>query len=67
LIARGHDIPWAELDKEAQQVELNYLLQWAQEYETRDDEYGLKHHRKIFDSFTGLTTEFSILASRNDP
>jgi adenylate kinase family enzyme len=41
-----------------QQAMLEHLIQWAREYETRDDEYGLKHHRQIFDTFSGNKREY---------
>lgn len=41
-----------------QQAMLENLIQWVRDYETRDDEYGLKRHRQIFDSFTGNKHEY---------
>jgi adenylate kinase family enzyme len=41
-----------------QQAMLEHLIQWAREYETRDDEYGLKRHRQIFDTFSGNKREY---------
>ena len=53
--------PW-EPDKfpspEAQQAMFAGLIEWVQEYETRDDEYGLLRHRQIFDNFTGAKKEY---------
>jgi adenylate kinase family enzyme len=48
---------------EEQQAMRDQLIQWVREYEIRDDEYGLKRHRQIFDSFTGLKKEYPTVAS----
>jgi hypothetical protein len=45
--------------KDAQDRNLDFLLGWVREYETRSDEYSLARHRKIFDSFDGPKVEFS--------
>ena len=50
---------------EAQQAMLDRLIQWVREYETRDDEYGLKCHRKIFNNFTGPKKEYTSITSYN--
>ena len=42
---------------EAQDSNLEMLQAWVKEYETRDDEYSLQYHRKIFDEFTGYKRE----------
>jgi len=42
---------------------LTHLIQWVREYETRDDEYGLKRHRQIFDRFAGSKREYTTVAS----
>jgi len=44
---------------------LDHLIQWVQEYETRDDEYGLKRHRQVFDRFSGPKHEYTSTASMN--
>ena len=36
---------------EQQNAMLGQLIQWVKEYETRNDEYGLKRHRQIFANF----------------
>lgn len=58
--------PW-EPDKfsspEEQEAMLNMLVQWVREYETRDDEFGLKRHRKIFDGFAGFKREHLTVES----
>jgi adenylate kinase family enzyme len=61
-IAHCKQRPWepdkfASLDE--QNAMLDYLLSWVSEYETRDDEFGLKRHRQIFDRFCGLKREYA--------
>lgn len=51
---------------EEQEAMLTPLIQWVQEYETRDDEYGLKRHRRIFDGFSGDKHEYISTASYED-
>ena len=48
---------------EQQDAMLSQLIQWVQEYETRDDEYGLKRHRQVFDRFLGPKKEYRSIAS----
>ena len=48
---------------EDQQEMLDQLIEWVQKYEARDDEYGLKRHRKIFDGFKGPKKEYKTVAS----
>lgn len=54
--------PW-ESDKfsspDEQEIMLNQLIDWVKQYEIRDDEYGLKKHRQIFDNFTGNKKEYT--------
>ncbi len=45
-----------------QQAMLGQLIQWVQEYETRNDEYGLKRHRQIFNHFPGPKREYTTVA-----
>lgn len=65
-VAHCRKRPW-EPEKfpsaEAQQNTLGQLLGWVEEYETREDEYGLKRHRKIFEGFAGAKREFTLVAS----
>jgi adenylate kinase family enzyme len=42
---------------EAQDANLEFLLGWVREYETRDDEYSLARHRALFDAFPGPKRE----------
>lgn len=46
---------------EEQHENLQNLIDWVIAYESRDDEYGLKRHRALFQSFAGKKREF------NDP
>lgn len=43
--------------KQAQDNNLDMLQNWVMEYESRDDEYSLTCHKKIFADFGGLKTE----------
>lgn len=56
--------PW-EPDKfptpHAQNAMLEALIEWACQYETRQDEYGLTRHRRIFEAFTGPKREYAAL------
>ena len=49
-----------------QRAMLDHLVEWVRQYETRDDEYGLKRHRAIFDAFDGCKKEYVSVASYND-
>lgn len=44
--------------REEQNANLENLITWVATYETREDEYGLKRHRKLFDAFSGKKREF---------
>lgn len=53
---------------EAQQAMLEQLVQWVREYEIRDDEYGLRRHRRIFADFDGPKKEYTTaLVASDDP
>lgn len=43
---------------EAQDENLKMLIEWVREYETRDDEFSLQAHRRLFDSFAGTKIEY---------
>jgi adenylate kinase family enzyme len=43
---------------EAQDANLSMLIEWVREYETRDDEFSLWEHRKLFDTHEGRKTEY---------
>ncbi len=54
--------PWEpeKFDTPAEQNQhLQMLIAWVRSYETRDDEYGLRRHRALFDSFPGRKREFN--------
>ncbi len=52
--------------QEEQQAMIEELIKWVREYENRDDEYGLKCHRQIFDTFNGLKREYTNVSSYQD-
>jgi len=68
-VAHCHRRPW-EPEKfstpEDQAAMLAQLVQWVRNYETRDDEYGLKRHRQVFDRFKGPKHEYSSVDSYGD-
>lgn len=43
---------------EAQDANLRMLIDWVREYETREDEFSLCEHRKLFDSHAGTKIEY---------
>ena len=45
---------------------LTHLVQWVREYETREDEYGFKRHRELFDRFQGRKREYTSVDSYSD-
>ena len=54
--------PWEPskfASREAQDANLHNLLEWVREYEPREDEYGLKRHRALFESFKGKKIEYN--------
>lgn len=44
--------------REAQDANLRMLLGWVREYETRDDEFSLREHRRLFDTHEGKKVEY---------
>jgi adenylate kinase family enzyme len=48
---------------EEQNASLQHLVDWVRQYEMRDDEYGLRRHRAIFDRFDGPKREYTTIAS----
>jgi adenylate kinase family enzyme len=42
-----------------QQAMLETLIAWVRQYETREDEFGLRRHRRIFDEFAGAKREYT--------
>jgi adenylate kinase family enzyme len=53
--------PWEAhkyANPEAQDANLRMLIEWVMKYETRDDEFSLREHRKLFDTHEGRKTEY---------
>lgn len=65
--------PWEPekfASRNAQDAQLQKLLDWVRLYDCRENEYGLKQHRRLFDSFAGRKVEYtdaSQYASRRHP
>lgn len=58
--------PWEPekyASKRAQDENLEFLLAWVREYDTRADEYSLARHRAIYDGFDGRKMEIRTLES----
>ena len=51
---------------EEQNAMLQTLVAWVREYETRNDEYGLKRHRQIYDQFSGSKREYTSVVSYSE-
>jgi len=54
--------PWEPHKYESEQAQnknLEMLQSWVKDYETREDEYSLSYHRKIFDDFEGHKKEYT--------
>ena len=45
--------------KAEQDERLEFLLAWVRDYETRDDEFSLREHRRLFDGFPGVKREYT--------
>jgi adenylate kinase family enzyme len=63
-VAHCNRRPWEPTkfaSADAQQAMLGQLIKWVKEYETREDEYGLKRHRRIFDNFPGPKREYKSI------
>lgn len=60
-IAHCRARPW-EPEKfnssDEQDENLESLIEWVRSYETRGDEYGLRSHRELYESFQGKKREF---------
>jgi adenylate kinase family enzyme len=68
-IANARARPWEPHKyptREEQDANLEFLIGWIRDYETRRDEFSLAAHRALFDRFTGekleLTSRESIAA-----
>ena len=44
---------------QAQNQNLEMLIRWVREYETRDDEFSLRRHRQLFAEFDGEKVEYT--------
>lgn len=44
---------------EAQDANLRMLIGWVREYETREDEFSLREHRRLFDAHGGPKVEYT--------
>lgn len=44
--------------REAQDANLRMLIEWVREYETREDEFSLHEHRRLFDTHAGPKIEY---------
>ena len=70
-VANARLRPWEPhkyASKEAQDANLEMLIGWIREYETRADTFSLRAHRALFDGFSGdkieLTSREAIAAFR---
>jgi adenylate kinase family enzyme len=68
-VAHCHRRPW-EPEKfsspEDQASMLTQLVQWVRQYETREDEYGLRRHRQVFERFPGRKREYTSVECYSD-
>lgn len=51
--------------KQAQDANLDMLLNWVSEYATRDDEFSLAAHQELFQGFTGNKAELKCNADNS--
>lgn len=54
--------PWEPhkyASREAQDANLRMLVEWVREYETREDEFSLREHRRLFDAHEGMKVEYT--------
>jgi adenylate kinase family enzyme len=51
---------------EDQAAMLSQLVEWVRQYETREDDYGLKRHREVFERFPGLKREYTSVDDYSD-
>ena len=49
--------PHKYTNQEEQDKNLDFLLEWVREYESRDDEFSLSEHLIIYNAFQGKKTE----------
>jgi len=63
-VANCRSRPWEPhkyASKAAQDANLEMLIQWVRDYETRDDDFSLLRHRSLFDTFSGPKREYTAL------
>lgn len=61
-IANARNRPWEPHkypSPEAQNANLDMLIDWIRDYTERDDEFSLAAHRRLFDGFAGRKREFT--------
>jgi adenylate kinase family enzyme len=67
-VANARRRPWEPHkypSREAQDANLELLIGWIRDYESRDDEFSLAAHRRLFDGFTGEKVELDADAQRS--
>ena len=68
-VAQCHRRPW-EPEKfsspEDQNAMLHRLIEWVKDYESRDDEFGLRRHRQLFNSFRGRKREYTSVKAYDE-
>ena len=64
LAANNRRRPWEPPkyeSPEAQEAMLANLLAWVESYYTRDDQWSLRYHRRLFEAYTGKKAELTGL------
>ena len=57
---RGSRLPEGATDKERTD-EIDQLIAWVRQYDSRTDEFGFPRHRQLFDDFDGAKREYTLL------
>ncbi len=57
--------PHKYTSKEEQDTQFEKLQLWVAEYESRDDEFSLQFHRRLFSSFSGEKREYEFMHEYN--
>jgi adenylate kinase family enzyme len=52
--------------REEQDALLDTLIQWVRDYDTRDDEYGLTRHQKLYEDFSGPKKLYATIHDYDD-
>jgi len=61
-MAHCRERPWEPekfVPRQEQDENLENLIEWVRSYETRADEYGLRSHRALYESFQGKKRELN--------